>query len=287
MDTAEGGHRDVRASAWIAALRRMRATRSLIVGHHGVGSARRSDDPLSLQVPPSRLRQQIEILRDAGFEFRTLQQLVAEAGDDGPLPPGRVVLTFDDGMQDNHDVALPILRSLEVPATFYIASGYIGKPNPWMSTRSGARMMTAPELRGLAEAGMELGGHTVTHPDLSALGYDPCADEMNRGRDQLEAATGVLATTFAYPFGIHGEAARRAARDVGFDAAVTASGFGDMADRYALPRALLWGTDRNTILVAKLLGVYEPAFHHPVVRVARKRTRRARLWMRAARDGRA
>lgn len=276
----------VRATAWTAALRRLRANRSLILCHHGVGSAHRADDPLFLQVPPDRLRQQIEILGDAGFEFRTLQELVAEA-DGGPLPTGRAVLTFDDGMHDNHAAALPILLELGVGATFYIATGFIGQPNPWMSERSGARMMTGSELREMAAAGMELGGHTVTHPDLATLSYEACADEMERGRAQLEAATGVRATTFAYPFGSYGEAAHRAARDVGFDAAVTANGRGDPNDPYAIPRALLWGVDRNAILLAKVLGLYDPVFHHPAVRLTRDRTRTVRHWVRAKRDGRA
>ena len=275
----------VRAAGWTGALRSLRARRSLILCHHGVGTASRAHDPLFLQVPPARLRQQIEIIGDAGYEFRTMQELLAEA-DGGPLPPGRAVMTFDDGMEDNHSEALPILRELGVRGTFYIATGYIGAPNPWMSKTSGARMMVAEELRDLAAAGMELGGHTVTHPDLSLLGYEACAEEMDRGRAELEAATGVRATTFAYPFGKYGEAAHRAARDVGFDAAVTANGQGSVDDRYALPRALLWGTDRNLFLLAKVLGVYEPVFHHPAIRVARERTRPLRYWVRAARAAR-
>jgi peptidoglycan/xylan/chitin deacetylase (PgdA/CDA1 family) len=281
---AGSGPRGVRASGWTVALRRLRRSRSLILCHHGVGQSPRNDDPLFLQVPPSRLRQQIEIFGNAGFEFRTTAQLLAEA-DPGRLPPGRVIFTFDDGMQDNHTAALPILLDLGAPATFYIASGYIGKPNRWMSVRSGARMMDARELRGLADAGMDLGGHTVTHPDLAQLSYEACATEMADGRAQLEAVTGVRATTLAYPFGSYGEAARDAARDVGFDAAVTANGLGEVDDRYAIPRAL-WGTDRNAMMLAKLIGVYEPVFHNPTVRVVRERTRPVRHWVRAARNAR-
>ncbi len=45
---------------------------------------------------------------------------------DGSLPVGAVAVTFDDGFADNVTVALPVLRRLGVPATFFIASGFLG-----------------------------------------------------------------------------------------------------------------------------------------------------------------
>ncbi len=42
------------------------------------------------------------------------------------LPDGAVAITFDDGFRNNHDTAWPILEQYGVPATIYIATGYIG-----------------------------------------------------------------------------------------------------------------------------------------------------------------
>jgi len=45
----------------------------------------------------------------------------------GPLLPRRAVMvTFDDGFRDNHDVALPVLRRRGVPAVFFVSTGYVG-----------------------------------------------------------------------------------------------------------------------------------------------------------------
>ena len=42
------------------------------------------------------------------------------------------MITFDDGYRDNHDVAFPILRAENVPATFFVATGYVDAPRvPW------------------------------------------------------------------------------------------------------------------------------------------------------------
>jgi peptidoglycan/xylan/chitin deacetylase (PgdA/CDA1 family) len=43
----------------------------------------------------------------------------------GPLPKNPVMVTFDDGYRSCHDVALPILQQVGVPATFFIATSYI------------------------------------------------------------------------------------------------------------------------------------------------------------------
>jgi peptidoglycan/xylan/chitin deacetylase (PgdA/CDA1 family) len=44
-----------------------------------------------------------------------------------PLPRNAVVVTFDDGYQSCHDVALPILRAVGIRATFFIATEYVNE----------------------------------------------------------------------------------------------------------------------------------------------------------------
>jgi peptidoglycan/xylan/chitin deacetylase (PgdA/CDA1 family) len=49
-----------------------------------------------------------------------------------PLPPRAVALTFDDGYRDNLDVAVPLLRDLGLPATFFLVPGLVsGDVLPW------------------------------------------------------------------------------------------------------------------------------------------------------------
>ena len=49
----------------------------------------------------------------------------------GDIAPGAVCITFDDGYRDNYDVALPILNALDIPATFFVATGYLGDGRMW------------------------------------------------------------------------------------------------------------------------------------------------------------
>ena len=261
--------------------RLIRARRSAILLYHGVGPTSMSIDPGFLRVRPEAFRAQLGLLLGAGYEIVTVGEFAERSGGQKP-PPGMVALSFDDGMDDNHSVVLPVLREHGLRATIYVTTGLIGKPNPWMSPASGARMMTVDELGELAAAGFEIGAHTVTHPDLSRLGFDECLSEMRESRDELERTLGVEVRTFAYPSCHYGPAAAEAARSAGFTAAVTCQGLGTWK-RYELRRSLVSGKDGMASFLVKLTGLYEPLSASPPGRLARATTR---AWRGRRREGR-
>lgn len=190
--------------------------------------------------------------------------------------PGLAAVTFDDGMLDNlTTAAAPILAEFGAAATVYVQTGAIGQPNPWMDPAAGERMMTADELRELAGLGWEIGGHTVTHPDLARLGRDECVAEMAAGKEELERITGTEVVSFAYPFGHYGPAAVEAARAVGFESAATCVYRGGW-DRYELRRELVTGRDGLVAFAAKVAGIYEPLVLGRAGTVARRLTAPAR-----------
>src|SRR5436190_13936408 len=116
---------------------------------------------------------------------------------------GTLSITFDDGYVDNFEVAAPILRKLDLPATFFIATGFIGSkvvpfwdkglpPQPWMSW---------DHLRTLAAQGFEFGCHTDTHIDMGSVDERTVRAELELSREKLKHELGVSAELFAYPFG--------------------------------------------------------------------------------------
>jgi peptidoglycan/xylan/chitin deacetylase (PgdA/CDA1 family) len=269
------------APRWtVSVLRELRERRPVVLCYHGVGPRNGQVDPGFLRVPPARFRLQVEALAAAGFEFVTVAELVARGGGGRP-PAGLAALSFDDGMDDNHRVLLPILRELGIPGTVYVATGLIGRPNPWMGAGSRARMMTAAELRDLADAGVELGAHTVTHPDLSRVGRRECLREMVESKRTLEQVTGAPVRTFAYPFCRYSPEAVDAAREAGFAAAVTCWRRGSW-DPFELGRTVITGKDGVASFVLKLAGAYEPLFASAPGRFVRATTRSARGRVRTA-----
>ena len=270
-------------SSWlIPPFKRLRARRSLILAYHGVAPTNPGDDPHNLRVPAGRFRAQVEVLLAAGFEMVTVAELADRAAGGRP-PPGLAALSFDDGMEDNHSVLLPILREYRIPATVYVTTGLIGRANPWLAPESGARMMTEGELRELAAAGVELGAHTVTHPDMSRLDHAACLREMTESRAMLERVGGTSVRTFAYPFCRYGPAAVAAAEDAGFVAAVTCEGRGGWS-RYELRRAMITGKDGFPSFLLKASDAYQPLFDSGPGRMLRAGTRAARSGIRRRRS---
>jgi peptidoglycan/xylan/chitin deacetylase (PgdA/CDA1 family) len=273
METGMRGARRRRDRLWVPALRRMALRRSVILGYHGIATAPPRDDLFRLLIPPDQFVAQLELLLRSGFKFTTLADLVDKL-DGGAPPPGYAVVTFDDGLRDNYITALPILRQYDIPATVYVAVGFIGGYNPWIAPGAAAEMLGEDEVRALAAAGWEIGAHTMTHPDLSQLDYDRCLSEIERSRDALARMSGARIETFAYPFGHYGPAAVAATRDAGLRAALT-TGSGSW-DPFTLTRAMISARDPLPITLLKMANRYEPLAGSPVLRFARHASREIR-----------
>jgi peptidoglycan/xylan/chitin deacetylase (PgdA/CDA1 family) len=262
------------------ALSRIARRRAIVLGYHGVAEARRRDDLSMLLVAPDRFRAQLELLLGAGFRFVTLADLVREAGGSEP-PAGLAAVTFDDGMRNNHEVAWPILAEYAIPATVYVTIGFIDGSSPWIGAGGDGAMMSEDQLRELAAAGWELGAHTMTHPDMSKLGYEQCLAEIRDSAHGLQRISGGAVETFAYPFGRYGPEAIAAARDAGMLAAVT-TGSGSW-DPFELTRAMVGAADPLPVMLLKLTDRYEPLLASPPLRAARTASKqlRGRLQARA------
>ncbi len=86
-------------------------------------------DPIIDDIDAVQFTQQMETLSEF-FNVLSLEEGLSQV-QSGEISPGAVCITFDDGYRDNHDVALPILKALNLPATFFIATGYLGNGMMW------------------------------------------------------------------------------------------------------------------------------------------------------------
>ncbi|HIQ05618.1 MAG TPA: hypothetical protein EYH31_07970 [Anaerolineae bacterium] len=97
-----------------------------ILTYHRVGKDPYPGRPLrDLYVSPVAFERQIAFLR-CRYELLALSELRRRMREGHPLPANGVVVTFDDGYQDNYVHAFPVLRQHSVPATIFLATDFIG-----------------------------------------------------------------------------------------------------------------------------------------------------------------
>jgi peptidoglycan/xylan/chitin deacetylase (PgdA/CDA1 family) len=217
-----------------------------VLAYHGVGEIANGDDPRRLIVSPRHLKAQVELLKRLRYRFVTAGELARGA-------TGRLAaLTFDDGWENNLTVALPLLRQLGVPATFFVCPGLFGAQHPDVRGPSG-RLIDERGARRLAAGGMELGAHSMTHPDLRTLDDDELRYELTESRREVERLSHEPCLTLAYPFGFADDRETEAARRAGYRLAFGwLPGPWQPLDAPRLPAPPRHGAGR---LALKLLGV--------------------------------
>jgi peptidoglycan/xylan/chitin deacetylase (PgdA/CDA1 family) len=142
-----------------------------------------------------------------------------------------VTLTFDDGYADNCREALPFLLSQRIPFTYFVSTHFMLTGEPFPHDVALGRPLapnTPQQIRELAQAGVEIGGHTRSHLDLGPVtDAGRLHDELFVARGELEQLTGTRVRYFAFPFGQHrnlSQVAFEAAHAAGYEAVCSAYG---------------------------------------------------------------
>lgn len=204
-----------------------------ILMYHYVRYVDRAADPLgfSLSVTPEQLDAQLGWLKAAGYETVRMDALAACMRGAGPCPLRAVALTFDDGYADAFTTALPIVRRHGFVATFYIVSGFVGQPG----------YMGWEEIRALRDAGMEIGAHSISHPDLTGLGLEELRVQVGQSGALIAAEIGQPVVSFCYPGGRFSDTVVAVTREAGYTSATTTIQDGPQSDPFTLPRLRISG----------------------------------------------
>ena len=89
----------------------------------------------------------------------------------------------------------------------------------WQVPGEAGRLLDEAGVRALADAGMELGSHSLSHPDLRKLDDGELAAELRESKEAVERITGSPCRTFAYPFGLYDETVTQAVAEAGYELA--------------------------------------------------------------------
>ena len=213
----------------------------VVLMYHGFCAHRRDDDPENLFVEVDRFEQQLRWLLDQGWQALDLDGYVAARADRAHRPRRSFLVTIDDGFTSVLQLAVPVLERLGVPALLYVPSDLAGRTATWLPRPADEPLLGPDELRHLHTLPwLELGVHGADHRDLRGLGADALDHQVRRAHGRLGDLVGDPLRSFAYPYGAHDAAARRAVAAEGFDVAFSVF---DDAGPHAVSRVDVNATD--------------------------------------------
>ena len=209
-------------------------------------------DPEKLFVTRQMFAAQLDHLHRAGWRALSLDEYVA-ALDGTPTHPRSYLITIDDGHESVGRLAAPMLAERGLPSVLFVCPGLLGDRARWSRAYPDERLSAAEEIRALPGLGMELGVHSWDHKRMFGLDGAALDTHVRKSRAALEAATGVSARAFAYPYGTHDPAARAGVEDAGYDVAFAVA---REHGRFAVDRVFVQSTDSLLTFRLKLSGGY-------------------------------
>jgi peptidoglycan/xylan/chitin deacetylase (PgdA/CDA1 family) len=195
--------------------------------------------PAALSVTPEALDAQLGELARRGYGSAGFTEAVTST------TAGRIaVITFDDNYRSVLELAKPILDRHGFTGVLYVPTDWPGDARAmrwegidrWLGTPHEREMMSLnwQELRGLADAGWEIGSHTCSHPHLPELADAELDTELRASKARIEEELGRACTSLAYPYGAVDARVIDATRHAGYLAA------GTIPRVFSAPQLLSW-----------------------------------------------
>jgi peptidoglycan/xylan/chitin deacetylase (PgdA/CDA1 family) len=189
-----------------------------ILGYHDFRE--RGGTPMLISA--DRFRQQMQAIKDSKIPVIAMRDLLAWKKGEKNIPEEAIVITMDDGWEGVYQFAFPVLKEFGFPFTIYLYKKYVN---------IGGRSLTWGQIREMMASGAEVGSHSVSHENMTAVkrGRNEAEQqlwilsELKDSKEFLEKNLGVTVTSFAYPYGNHNEIVLQTAQQVGYETAVTVS----------------------------------------------------------------
>lgn len=166
----------------------------MILMYHNLG-----DLPAFNTVSAANFVRQITWLKENGFQVVSMDAYV-DGLKSRNLLQKQVAITFDDAYVSFQDIALPILRSHQFPATVYVPTNFVGKSNVWDD--GAIPIMDWAALKAIAaHSEVSIGSHGMAHRHMRALSLETLAQKATESKSILVQALGVQVRHFSYPYG--------------------------------------------------------------------------------------
>jgi peptidoglycan/xylan/chitin deacetylase (PgdA/CDA1 family) len=207
----------------------------LMYHHIQEETAAKANGQASLSVTPEFFRKQMEYLKTKSYSVIEMKQLVDFFNNGIALPKKSVLITLDDGYEDNYTNAWPILKEYGFKATIFTPTGLVDNPD-YFSWSQMAEM----------KDNIYFANHTWSHH--SSTGTEAVLNkEIGMADTQLAEHGYNSEKIFAYPYGKSSSNDEKILNKYGYKLAFTTT-YGRIlckAKRFDLPRVRIGNADLN------------------------------------------
>jgi peptidoglycan/xylan/chitin deacetylase (PgdA/CDA1 family) len=225
------------------------ADSAVVLMYHRFGESRFP----STNITVKQFEAHIEELSKDEFSVKPLPEIIAALRAGRSLPKNTVGISIDDAYLSVYKEAWPRLRRAKFPFTLFVATEPVDNGSPGH--------MSWTQIRELANAGVTIANHSVTHPHMPLLGPSRNSAELKKSNARFEAELGIVPNLMAYPYGEYSLAVGATTIQAGFIA-----GFGQHSgvihknsDFYYLPRFVfseVYGDVRRLRTAARALPLH-------------------------------
>ena len=231
-----------------------------IIMYHRVINKSENEGIYGTYIYEDIFRKHLQYLKDKNYTVITFKDL-DKIGWRNRFEKGKkyIILTFDDGYKDNYDLAFPILKEFDFKATIFLMgrSTY----NEW-DVKAGGEiefpLMSVEMIKEMQDYGIEFGAHTFNHPKLNTLSNEEIEYQIVDVKKPLEEKIGKEIITFAYPYGILNDYAKKMTKKAGYTFALaTDSGSVCLSDDlYQIRRIAIFPNTNLFSFKRKVTGNY-------------------------------
>jgi peptidoglycan/xylan/chitin deacetylase (PgdA/CDA1 family) len=208
-------------------------TKVMVLNYHKVDNMN-----ISLSVLPKDFDAQMAYLKENGYTTIAPGELYDSLANGTELPEKPVLITFDDGYEDNYQNAYPILKKYGFKATIFVITGFLDKQKNYL---------TWQQAQEMEQDGISIESHTVNHKSMTELTDDQLRDELVNSKKEIEKRLDKKVDFVAYPTGTYNLHIANLVKEAGYKAAFTIKyGNVDKASNvYALERVPVFHTENT------------------------------------------
>ena len=220
----------------------------IILVYHGTPDKFISDHH---EVHSDNFKRQLDFLKLN--EWKTIN--ISELKNNQTFSSKTIIITFDDGYNNNYKGAFQPLIERDMCASWFIVSNTIGKISTWFADDTKQQpMLNSEQLSEMTHKGMEIGSHGNSHTRLNQLTPNEIHSELIESKNTISKIINKEVTSFAYPYGEFNEKTIDMIKKAGYKIACsTRSGKNNMTnDIFKLRRITMTANDSLSSFARKI-----------------------------------